>query len=154
MEIELSFTCKNLSLFYARVICAKEEWVNLSSQEFTEVQISKLKLKLYRKNKECILVIDFIYTYSNCSVKLNIDKKIIDTKVTQKCTTYQEIRLLKANFRIECTWVKSPLLHEQNLLKQVSVQNVLYEKLWSLDPLYGQKLTYFIQPFSNDKEKF
>ena len=55
--------------------CAKEEWVNLSSEEFTEVQISKLKLKLYRKHKECILVIDFIYTYSNCSVKLNIDKK-------------------------------------------------------------------------------
>ena len=45
-------------------------------------------------------------------------------------------------------------LHEQNLLKQASVQNVLYEKLWSLDPLYGKKLTYFIQHFSNDKEKF
>ena len=66
-----------MSLLYARVICAKEEWVNLSSQEFTEVQILlyKLKLKLYRKNKECILVIDFIYMYSKCSVKLNIDKK-------------------------------------------------------------------------------
>ena len=145
MEIELSFTCKNLSLLYARVICAKEEWVNLSSQEFTEVQISKLKLKLYRKNKECILVIDFIYTYSNCSVTLNIDKKNHRHEGYAKMHNISGIRLLKANFRIECTWVKSPLLHEQNLLKQVSVQNVLYEKLWSLDPLYGQKLytTFF-----------
>ena len=26
------------------------------------------------------------------------------------------------------------------MLKQVSVQNILYEKLWSLDPLYDKKL--------------
>ena len=32
-------------------------WVILSNQEPTEVQISKLKLKLYRKNQKCILVI-------------------------------------------------------------------------------------------------
>ena len=32
-------------------------WVILSSQKPTEVQISKLELKLYRKNQKCILVI-------------------------------------------------------------------------------------------------
>ena len=33
-------------------------WVILSPQEPTEVQMSKLKLKLRRKNQKCILVIE------------------------------------------------------------------------------------------------
>ena len=35
----------------------ERRWVILSSQEPTEVQLSKLKSKLYRKNLKCILVI-------------------------------------------------------------------------------------------------
>ena len=35
----------------------ERRWVILSSQEPTEVQISNLKLELYRKNKKYILVI-------------------------------------------------------------------------------------------------
>ena len=54
-------------------------------------------------------------------------------KDTQKCTNYQEIWQFKANFRIE--WVKSHLLSEYNLLKHVSIQNVLNENN-GLDPLY------------------
>ena len=68
-------------------------------------------------------------------------KEIIDMKDTQKYTKYQEIWLFKANFRTE--WVKYPLLREYNLLKQVSVQNVLYEKLWSVDPLYDKNLLIY-----------
>ena len=51
----------------------QKRWVILSSQEPTEVQISKLKLKLYRKKSEM--------NFSYC----------IDTKDTQNCTKYQEI---------------------------------------------------------------
>ena len=47
---------------------------------------------------------------------------------------------LSGNFRTE--WFKSPLRSEYNLLKQVSVQNILYEKVWSLDPLYDKKKIY------------
>ena len=36
---------------------SQRRWVILSSQEPTEVQISKLKLKLCRNNQKCILVI-------------------------------------------------------------------------------------------------
>ena len=38
-------------------ICEQRRWVILLSQEPTELQISKLKFKLYRKNQKCILVI-------------------------------------------------------------------------------------------------
>ena len=47
-------------------------WVILSSQEPTEVQISKLELRLCRKNQKCILVIalnpKILHAFSNCSV--------------------------------------------------------------------------------------
>ena len=84
----------------------------LSSQEPTEVQISKLKLKLCRKNQICILVIalnPMILYMRFLTAQLNrtLMKKIINMKDTQKCTKYQEILLFKANFRTE--WVKSPL---------------------------------------------
>ena len=68
----------------------------LSSQEPTEVQISKLKLKLYRKNQKCIFAIAlnpkilymrFLTVHSNRT----LIKKIIDMKDMQKCTKYQEI---------------------------------------------------------------
>ena len=69
----------------------------LSSQEPTELQISKLKFKLYRKNQRCILVIalnpKILYMHF-LTVQLNrtIDlKKIIIMKYTQKCTKYKEI---------------------------------------------------------------
>ena len=42
---------------YSESHCTIRRWVILSSQEPTEVQISKLKLKLCRKNQKCILVI-------------------------------------------------------------------------------------------------
>ena len=38
-------------------VTLQRRWVILSSQEPTEVQLSKLKLKLCRKNQKCILVI-------------------------------------------------------------------------------------------------
>ena len=68
----------------------------LSSQEPTEVQISKLKLKLCRKNQKRILVIAlnpkilymrFLTAQSNRTLM----KKIINMKDTQKCTKNQEI---------------------------------------------------------------
>ena len=40
-----------------RYLNIHRRWVILSSQEPTEVQISKLKLNLRRKNQKCILVI-------------------------------------------------------------------------------------------------
>ena len=69
----------------------------------------KVKIETLQKKSEmyysyCIESKDFMYAFSNCSVKQNIDKKIIDMKDTQKCTKYQEIILFKVNFRIE--WVK------------------------------------------------
>ena len=84
----------------------------LSSQEPTAVQLSKLKLKLYRKNLKCILVIalnpKILYMrFLTAQLNRTLIKKIINMKNTQKCTKYQEILLFKANFRIE--WVKSPL---------------------------------------------
>ena len=39
------------------VFVQERRWMILSSQEHTEVQISKLKLKLYRINQKCFLVI-------------------------------------------------------------------------------------------------
>ena len=83
-----------------------------SSQEPTEVQISKLKLKLCTKNQKCILVIalnPMILYMRFLTAQLNrtMMKKIINMKNKQKCTKYQEILLFKANFRTE--WVKSPL---------------------------------------------
>ena len=57
----------------------ERRWVILSSQEPTEVQISKLKLKLQKKSEMyfsyCIESKDFMYAFSNCSVKQNIDEK-------------------------------------------------------------------------------
>ena len=35
-----------------------------------------------------------------------------------------------------------------------TIQNVFYEKLWSLDPLYVKNLLILYNIFSNDKEKF
>ena len=49
------------------------------------------------------------------------------------------------NFRTE--WFKSPLRSEYNLLKPVSVQNILYEKLWSLDPFYDKNLLFLYNIF-------
>ena len=117
--------------------------MNLSSQEPIEVQISKLKFRLYRKNQKCILVIALdpkILQMRFLTAQLNrtLIKNIINMNDTQKCTKYQEIWLFKSNFRTE--WVKSPLYREWNLLEHVSIQNVLYEKLWRLDPLYIKNL--------------
>ena len=73
----------------------------LSSQEPTEVQLSKLKLKLYKKNQKCISVIalnpkilymHFLTAYINRTLIL----KTIYMKDTQKCTKNQEICLFKA----------------------------------------------------------
>ena len=85
----------------------------------------------------CIESKDFM-RFLTAQLKRTLIKKIKDMKDTQKCTKYQEICLFKANFRIE--WVKSSLYSEYNLLKHVSVQNVFYKKLWSLDPLYDKNL--------------
>ena len=65
----------------------------LSSQEPTEVQISKLKLKLCRKNQKCDLVIALnpkILHMHSLTAQLNraLIKKIINMKDTQKCTKY------------------------------------------------------------------
>ena len=54
------FSCKDFALnscFSVVNFQSKRRWVVLSSQEPTEVQISKLKLRLCRKNQKCILVI-------------------------------------------------------------------------------------------------
>ena len=68
----------------------------LSSQESTEVQISKLKLKLGRKYQKCILVIalnpKILYMhFLTAQLQRTLMKKIINMKDTQKCTNYQEI---------------------------------------------------------------
>ena len=60
--------------------------------------------------------------------------------------------IFKANFRIE--WVKSPLQSEYNLFKHVSVQNALYEKLSSLDPLYDKNLIILYNIFRRIKKSF
>ena len=65
----------------------------LSSQKITEVQISKLKLKLCRKNQKRILVITLnpkIVYMSFLTAQLNrtLMKKILNMKDTQKCTKY------------------------------------------------------------------
>ena len=60
-----------------------EDGLILSSQEPTEVQISKVKLKLCRKNQKCILVIALnpkILYMSFLTAQLNrIDEKIKKT---------------------------------------------------------------------------
>ena len=71
----------------------------LSSQEPTEVQISKLKLKLYKKKKSemyfnyCIESKNFINAFLTAQLNrtFNLINKIIDMKDTQKCTKYQSI---------------------------------------------------------------
>ena len=102
-----SYTCKVTrsltdfkSLRFFWVSFTKRRWVILSSQEPTEVQISKLKSTLSRQNQICILVIAFLPAQLNRTLM----KKIINIKCTQKCTKYQEIWLFKANFCTE--WVK------------------------------------------------
>ena len=68
----------------------------LSSQEPTEVQISKLKLKRCRKNQKCDFVIalnpKILYMrFLTAELNRTLMKKIINMKDTQKCTKYQEI---------------------------------------------------------------
>ena len=68
----------------------------LSSQEPTEVQKSKLKLRLCRKKQRCILVIalnpKILYMrFLTAQLKRTLMKKIINMTDTQKCTKYQEI---------------------------------------------------------------
>ena len=68
----------------------------LSSKEPTEVQLSKLKLKLYRKNQKYILIIalnpKILYMhFLTAQLNRTLIKKIINMKDTQKCTKYQEI---------------------------------------------------------------
>ena len=68
----------------------------LSSQEPTEVQLSKLKLKFYRKNQKNILVIalnpKILYMhFLTAQLKRSLIKKNHIMKYTQKCTKYQEI---------------------------------------------------------------
>ena len=70
--------------------------VFLSFQEPTDVQISKFKLELYRKNQKCILVIalnpKILYIrFLTAQLNRTLIKKIIDIKDTQICTKYQEI---------------------------------------------------------------
>ena len=67
----------------------KRRWVILSSQEPTEVQISKSKLKLCRKNKKCISVIalnpKIIYMrFLTAQFIRTLMKKIINISGTQK----------------------------------------------------------------------
>ena len=74
----------------------QRRWVNLSSQEPTEVQISKLKLKLFRKNQKCMLVIalnpKILYMrFLTAQLNRTLMNKIINMKDSQKCTKYQEI---------------------------------------------------------------
>ena len=66
----------------------QRRWVILSSQEPTEVQISKLKLKLCRKNQKCILVIalnpKILYMrFLTAQLNRTLMKKIINMKDTQ-----------------------------------------------------------------------
>ena len=73
--------------------------------------ISKLKLKSIEKKSEryfsyCIETKDFIYAFSYCSFKKNIDKKIIDIKDTQKCIKYQEIFVLSGS-SLHCNMSKT-----------------------------------------------
>ena len=68
----------------------------LSSQEPTEVQISKLKLKLCRTNQKYILVIalnpKILYMrFLTAQLSKTLMKKIINMNDTQTCTKYQEI---------------------------------------------------------------
>ena len=84
------YTCM-ISLYIAQ-----RRWVILSSQEPTEVQLSKLKLKLYRKNQKRILVIalnpKILYMhFLTAQLNRTLIEKIINMKDTQKCTKYKEI---------------------------------------------------------------
>ena len=70
----------------------------LLSQEPIKVEISKLKLKLCRKNQKCILVIalnpKIVYMrFLTAQLNRTLMKKktYINMKDTQKCTKYQEI---------------------------------------------------------------
>ena len=56
----------------------------------------KVKKETLQKKSEiyfsyCIESQGFIYAFSNCSVKQNIDKKNLGMKETQKYTKYKEI---------------------------------------------------------------
>ena len=83
----LKQTCIKIHEIYGYTF--KRRCVNLPRQEPTEVQISKLKLKLYRKNKKCtcILVIALnlkILCMRFLTAQLNrtMTEKIIDMKDT------------------------------------------------------------------------
>ena len=69
-------------------------------------------MKLYGKNRICILVIalnpKILYMrFLTAQLNRTLFKKFINMKDTQKCIKYQESWLFKANFCTE--WVKSPL---------------------------------------------
>ena len=77
-------------------VTLQRRWVILSSQEPTEVQISKLKLKLCSKKQKCILVIVLnlkisYMRFQTAHLNRTLMKKFINMKDTQKCTKYQEI---------------------------------------------------------------
>ena len=79
-------------------------------------------MKLYGKNRICILVIalnpKILYMrFLTAQLNRTLLKKNHKHEGYAKCTKYQESWLFKANFCTE--WVKSPLESEYNLLKHV-----------------------------------
>ena len=72
-----------------------------------KVKIETLQKKSGMYFSYCIEYKDFIYAFSNCSVKQNIDDKKHKHKGYAKMHKISEILLFKANFHIE--WVESPL---------------------------------------------
>ena len=71
----------------------------LSSQEPTEVQLSKLKSKLYRKNLKCIVVISFPKILCMHFLTVQLNRTLI--KKNQKHEGYAKVHKISGNLTVQ-----------------------------------------------------